>query len=275
MEFNFFRVLPKHGCLCLLQLVVKPALNYRVSSPFAGLLLAWVLFEGFILLSFSSCHPLFLCRHSRLPSFRTPLLVLIALFLTAVVFQPSKGIIYQSPQLFHFLILPPLVLSLLSHWNPSLSPTSHLAIHQHCSSWLSYLCSFYSDYGSFNFPCWPLSELLHPALTPHFISSCYPWQSSTSWILSSFQPLSSSGCSFDCSSFLLAVSYLCLYCSTLRTICCAAACMTHPENNKNPTGSPSITLGSQPRHSCIQNLHQQQSSQDPCGIQVHNFCLNQ
>lgn len=91
---------------------------------FAVLLLACSLFEGFILLSFSSSHPLFLCCHSRLLSFRIPLLVLIALFLTAVVFLSSKGIIYQSPQLFHFLI-PPMVFSLLSHRNPSLSPTRH------------------------------------------------------------------------------------------------------------------------------------------------------
>lgn len=105
MEFNFFRVLPKRVCLSLLQFVVKPALNYCVSSPFAGLLLAWALFERFILLSFSSSHPLFLCCHSRLLSFRIPLLVLIALFLTVVVFLPSKGIIYQSPQLFRFLSL--------------------------------------------------------------------------------------------------------------------------------------------------------------------------
>lgn len=170
---NFFPVLPKRVCLSLLQLVVTPALNYCVSSPFAVLLLSWALFGEFILLSFSSCHPLLLCCHSRLPSFRTLLLVLIALFLTAVVFLPSEGIIYQSPQLFHFLIPSALVLSLLSHQNPSLSPPSHLAIHQPCPSWFSYLCSFYSDYRSFNFPWGPLSELLHPALTPHFISSCY------------------------------------------------------------------------------------------------------
>lgn len=70
--------------------------------PDAGL----SLFKVFILLSFSSCHPLFLCCHSRLLSSRIPLLVLIAVFLTAVVFLLSKGIIYQSPQLFHFLIPP-------------------------------------------------------------------------------------------------------------------------------------------------------------------------
>lgn len=51
--------------------------------------------------------------------------------------------------------------------------------------------------------------------------------------------------------------------------------MTHPEKNKNPTASPSITLEAQQRHSSIQNLHQQQSGQDPHGIQVHIFCLNQ
>ena len=240
-EFNNFCVLPKCVCLSLLQLVVTPALNYCVSSPFAGLLLSWALLGGFILLSFSSCHLLFLCCHSRVQSFRTLLLVLIALFLAAVVFLPSKSILYQSPQCLHFLTPPPLVPSLLSHQNPSLNPTSHLAIHQPCSSWLSYICSFYSDCKSSNFPCWPLSEILHPALTPHFISSCYPWQSSTSWLLSSFQPLSSSGCSFDCSSFLLAVSYLCLYCSTLHTICCAAAWMINPEKIK-------ILLHPQPIH---------------------------
>lgn len=64
------------------------------------------LFKVFNPLSFSSCHPLFLCCHSRLLSFSIPLLVLIAVFLTAVVFLSSKGIIYQSPQLFHFLIPP-------------------------------------------------------------------------------------------------------------------------------------------------------------------------
>lgn len=234
-------------------------------------------FWGIMLLCFSSCCLFFFffpCL-SILPSFRTPLLVLIALFLTAAVFLPLRDIIYQSPLLFHFLIPPHLVLSLLSHWNPSLTSTNRLAVHRLCYSGLSFFCSFYSDCRSSNFPCRPLSELLHPAVTPHFISPCYPWQGSAPCLLSSFQPLSSSGCSFGRSSFLLAVSCLFLYSPTLHTICCAAASMTHPENNKNPTTSPSTTLGSRRRHSCIQNLHQQQTSQDPPGIQVHNFCLNQ
>lgn len=118
MEFNFFRVLPKCVCLSLPQLVAKPALM----MAFHLFLLAWALSKGLMLLSVSSCHSLFLCCHSRLLSFGTPLLVLIPLFLTSVVFLPSKGIIYPSPQFFDFLIPPLLVVSLLSHWNPSLSP---------------------------------------------------------------------------------------------------------------------------------------------------------
>lgn len=192
------------------------------------------------------------------------------LFLTPVLLLSLKDIIYQSSQQFHFLVPPHLVLSLLSHSNPSLGYPSAV-----CYFWLCYLCSFPSDHRSFNFPCWPLSELLHPAVTPHFISPRYPWQSSISCFLSSFQLRSSSDCSFNYSSFLLAVSYICLYCSTPHTICCAAACMTHPENNTNPSASPRSKLGSQQRHSCIQSRHQQQSSQDPRGIQVRNFCLNQ
>lgn len=75
---------------------------------------------GFMLLSFSSCcccffYFFFFPCHSILPSFRTPLLVLIVLFLTAAVFLPLRDIIYRSPLLFHFLIPPHLVLSLLSH----------------------------------------------------------------------------------------------------------------------------------------------------------------
>lgn len=191
------------------------------------------------------------------------------LFLTPVLLLFLKDIIYQSSQQFHFLVPPHLVLSLLSHSNPSLGYPSAV-----CYSWLCCLYSFLSDCRSFSFPCWPLSELLHPAVTPHFISPRYPWQSSISCFLSSFQLRSSSHRSFNYSSFLLAVSYICLYCSTPHTICCAAACMTHPENNTNPSASPNTKLGSQQRHSCIQNGHQQQSSQDPRGIQVHNFCLN-
>lgn len=161
-----------------------------------------------------------------------------------------KGYYLSVSSAFSFSYSSSLVLALSLHWNPSLTPNSHLGVYEPCS-YYSYLCSFHTDYRSFNFPCWPLFELLYPALTPHIISSCYLWHSLISWLFSCFQPLSSSCCFFVCSSFLLAVSYLGLYCSALYTICYAAACMTHPKNNKSPTAFPIITLGSQQRHAKI------------------------
>lgn len=104
VEFNFFCVFPKCVYLSLLQSLLN-----QLWMLFHLLLLAWCwseLIQGLYPIVFQQLPSLFLCCHSRLLSFRITLLVLIAVFLTAVVFLPSKGIIYQSPQLFYFLIPP-------------------------------------------------------------------------------------------------------------------------------------------------------------------------
>lgn len=250
VEFSFFIVFPKCVCLSLLQLVVKPALN----AVFHLLLLVWFwpeLCQGLYPIVFQQLPSLVSLLSFQTSEFQDTTVGFDCCLSNCCGISAFKGYCLSVSSALPLPYSSSLVLALLSHWNPSLIPTSHLAVYEPCSSWYSCLCSFFSDYRSFNFPCWPLFELLYPALTPHFISSCYLWQSLTSWLLSCFQPLSSSGCFFVCSSFLLAVSYLCLYCSTLHTICCAAACMTHPENNKNPTAFPVITLGSQRRHAKI------------------------
>lgn len=249
MEFNFFCVFPKCVCLSPLQLVVKLAL----SAVFHLLLLVWCWSEfirGLYPIVFQQLPSLVSLLSFQTSEFQDTTVGFHCCLSNCCGISAFKGYYLSVSSALPRPYSSSLVLALLSLWNPSLSPT-WLSMSLAPLSIPTSVPSALTTYRSINFPCWPLFELLYPTLTPHFISSCYLWQSLTSWLLSCFQPFSSSGCFFVCSSFLVAVSYLCLYCSTLHTICCAAACMTHPENNKNPTAFPIITLGSQWKHAKI------------------------